>query len=153
MRTEHSAGKIMTEQSSIFWNITPCSPLEVNRSFGRKYRLHLQGRKVSRTRNQRESRWQTETFNGIHGVISQKTELFITTTVRTSNPTWLSMIIRKELEINWKLDHLMWRENVSVHIYMVTPCSRGTNIYFGTYENWFWRQWSPQWQPQLFHGK
>jgi hypothetical protein len=27
------------------------------------------------------------TFNGLHGVISQKTELFITTAVRTSNPT------------------------------------------------------------------
>jgi hypothetical protein len=30
---------------------------------------------------------QTElTFNGLHGVISQRTELFITTTVRTSKP-------------------------------------------------------------------
>jgi hypothetical protein len=27
------------------------------------------------------------TFNGIHGVISQEIELFITTAVRTSNPT------------------------------------------------------------------
>jgi hypothetical protein len=26
-------------------------------------------------------------FNGLHGVISQKTELFITTGVRTSSPT------------------------------------------------------------------
>jgi hypothetical protein len=26
-------------------------------------------------------------FKGLHGVISQKIELFITTTVRTSNPT------------------------------------------------------------------
>jgi hypothetical protein len=30
-------------------------------------------------------RWLT--FNGLHGVISQKMELFITTVVRTSNPT------------------------------------------------------------------
>jgi hypothetical protein len=27
------------------------------------------------------------TFNGLHGIISHKIELFITTTVRTSNPT------------------------------------------------------------------
>jgi hypothetical protein len=42
----------------IFWNTTPCSPLKVNRCFGGKYRLHLQGRRISRTRYQRESRWQ-----------------------------------------------------------------------------------------------
>jgi hypothetical protein len=28
------------------------------------------------------------TFNGLHGVISQKIVLFITTAVRTLNPTW-----------------------------------------------------------------
>jgi hypothetical protein len=28
------------------------------------------------------------TFNGLHDVISQKVVLFITTAVRTSNPTW-----------------------------------------------------------------
>jgi hypothetical protein len=32
-------------KSSVFWDITPCSPLQVNRSFGRTYRLNLQGRK------------------------------------------------------------------------------------------------------------
>jgi hypothetical protein len=45
-------------KSTIFWDITPCSPLKVNRRFGGTYRLHLQGRKISRARNQRESRWQ-----------------------------------------------------------------------------------------------
>jgi hypothetical protein len=45
-------------KSTTFWNITPCSPLKVDRRFGGPYR-----------------------------VISQKTALFITTTVRTSNPT------------------------------------------------------------------
>jgi hypothetical protein len=32
-------------KSTIFWDITPCSPLKVNRHFGGKYRLNLQGRK------------------------------------------------------------------------------------------------------------
>jgi hypothetical protein len=31
----------------IFWDITPYSPLKVNRQFGRTYRLHLQGRRIS----------------------------------------------------------------------------------------------------------
>jgi hypothetical protein len=47
-------------KSTIFWDITPCSPLKVNRRLGGTYRLHLQGRKISRARNQRESRWQAE---------------------------------------------------------------------------------------------
>jgi hypothetical protein len=38
---------------SIFWDITPCSPLKVNRRFGRTYRLHLQDRSISQVRNQR----------------------------------------------------------------------------------------------------
>jgi hypothetical protein len=37
-------------KSSIFWDITPCSPLNVNRRFGGKYRL-LQGRRVIQTNN------------------------------------------------------------------------------------------------------
>jgi hypothetical protein len=32
-------------KSTNFWDITPCSPLRVNRRFGETYRLHLQGRK------------------------------------------------------------------------------------------------------------
>jgi hypothetical protein len=82
--------------------ITLCSPLKANRCFGRTSCLHLQGRIITRERNQRESRWQAGsaftlvsysaysstwrcrwnilpksrlTFNGRHGVISQKTEL------------------------------------------------------------------------------
>jgi hypothetical protein len=30
-------------ESTIFWDITTCSPLKVNRRFGGTYRLHLQG--------------------------------------------------------------------------------------------------------------
>jgi hypothetical protein len=50
--------------STIFWDITPCSPLKFNRRFGETYRLHLQCRKMSRARNQRESRWQAENSAG-----------------------------------------------------------------------------------------
>jgi hypothetical protein len=45
-------------KSSIFWDITPCSLLKVNRRFGGTCRHHLQVRRIGRTRNQRESRWQ-----------------------------------------------------------------------------------------------
>jgi hypothetical protein len=41
-------------KSTIFWDITPCSPLKVNRRFGWTYRLHYQSRRISQIRNQRE---------------------------------------------------------------------------------------------------
>jgi hypothetical protein len=47
-------------KSTLFWDITPCILLKVIRRFGGTYRLYLQGRTISRARNQRESRWQAE---------------------------------------------------------------------------------------------
>jgi hypothetical protein len=44
-------------KSTIVWDIMPYSPLKINRRFGGTSRLHLQGRRISRARNQRESRW------------------------------------------------------------------------------------------------
>jgi hypothetical protein len=43
-------------KGSIFWDITPCSPLKINRCFWGTYSLHLQGRRISRARNQHDSR-------------------------------------------------------------------------------------------------
>jgi hypothetical protein len=42
-------------ESSTFWDITPCSPLKVNRRFREICRLHLQGRRISHERNKREA--------------------------------------------------------------------------------------------------
>jgi hypothetical protein len=50
---------ILNVNISVFWDITPCSPLKGNRSFG-AYRLHFQGPRISRGRNQRESKWKAE---------------------------------------------------------------------------------------------
>jgi hypothetical protein len=41
--------------SSVFWDITPCSPLKVNRRFGGTCRLHLQGPRINHARNQHEA--------------------------------------------------------------------------------------------------
>jgi hypothetical protein len=43
----------------VFSDITPYSPLKVNRRFGGTYSLHLRGRMISRARNNPE-RWQAE---------------------------------------------------------------------------------------------
>jgi hypothetical protein len=68
----------------IFWDIMAYSPLKIDQSFGRGSCLHVQGRKVSQTRNQREAGSKTKmeandppklrlTFNVLHVVTSQKT--------------------------------------------------------------------------------
>jgi hypothetical protein len=41
-------------KSYIFWDITPCSPLKINRRFGRIYRLHFQCR-MNHVKNQHEA--------------------------------------------------------------------------------------------------
>jgi hypothetical protein len=55
--TSHSTLQL---KSSIFWDITPCSALKVNRHFKETFRLNLQGRKICRGRNQREIKCQAE---------------------------------------------------------------------------------------------
>jgi hypothetical protein len=71
-------------KSIIPWDMTLCSLLSVNRRFGGTYRLHLQGRK------NRFSKPASKT-GGKHSVMSQKMILFITTTVKTSNYSTLSV--------------------------------------------------------------
>jgi hypothetical protein len=100
---------LMSSRSTIFWDITPCSPLKANRRFGGTYSLHLQAR-MSRARFQRKNstclhltrlirpwRWRRYApperrlnSNGLHGVISQRIVLFITTAVKVSVRTMIS---------------------------------------------------------------
>jgi hypothetical protein len=49
--------RIKTLKNSVFWDITPCSPLKVIRRFGRTCLLHLQRLRISQAINQHESRW------------------------------------------------------------------------------------------------
>jgi hypothetical protein len=69
-------------KSSIFWDVSPCSPLKVNRRFGEHvasiFRVssgsclaYSSTLKVEATCSS-----ETSTINGLHGVIPQKTELF-----------------------------------------------------------------------------
>jgi hypothetical protein len=41
-------------KSTVFWYITPCSPMKVNERFRGTYRPYLQGRRISRAWNQTE---------------------------------------------------------------------------------------------------
>jgi hypothetical protein len=81
---------VVVMKITVFWDITPCSPLKFNRRFGRTYHLHLQGRKISQQETSVKAGdlfFDPEdggdvppkrrlTFNGLHGVISQNMVLF-----------------------------------------------------------------------------
>jgi hypothetical protein len=70
--------------NSIFWDVTPCSPLKVNRRFEGIPKLHVPPKRRL-------------IFTGIRGVVSQKTENFMVTSMRTSDPTckeWVRMVSR-----------------------------------------------------------
>jgi hypothetical protein len=45
-------------KSTVFWDITSCSPFESQPRFGRIFRLHLHRRRISLRRKQRQNRWQ-----------------------------------------------------------------------------------------------
>jgi hypothetical protein len=98
---EHYVGsEVLTAavtKSSIFWDITPCSPLKVYRCFRGICRLHLQSLRISQARNQHGKCKQSAssaysltlkmdttcssetsiTFNRLHSVILQKIEILI----------------------------------------------------------------------------
>jgi hypothetical protein len=95
--------------SSILWDITSCCRLKVNWGFRGIYHLCLQGWRISQAWNHFSChlfsccslawlilwswRWRRDvplkrrlTLSGLHSVITWKTVLFVTITVRTTNP-------------------------------------------------------------------
>jgi hypothetical protein len=62
------------KKGRIFCDITPCSPLKVNRRLRKTSCFHIQGRIIGQTRNQCVSMCQER--------LSQEIELFLTTIVR-----------------------------------------------------------------------
>jgi hypothetical protein len=42
-------------KSSVYWHVTPCTSLKINRCFGETCRLQIQSLRISQTRNQHEA--------------------------------------------------------------------------------------------------
>jgi hypothetical protein len=108
-------------KSSVLWGILWCSPLKVSQCFRGTCHFHLQGWRKAKQEtgmNQAVSRaspwflvwltlrpwrwkWRVSvkcqlTFNGLHHIISQNTEIFIPTAVKTSNSTincWFLLLL------------------------------------------------------------
>jgi hypothetical protein len=118
--------------SSIFWDVMLCSWLKVSRRFGGIYRLHLRGRRISRTRNQREASSKKPgglfrhvpskrqpAFNWLHGVISQEIEMFRNWFNYRFVEGLSRLLLKCETWTQWKWDFLfssMWgysEENIN----------------------------------------
>jgi hypothetical protein len=69
-------------RNSVFWHITPCSPLKVNRLFGETSCFRLQCWRISQAGSQYEA---GNFHRTTRRCVSEKIELIITA-VRTSNP-------------------------------------------------------------------
>jgi hypothetical protein len=107
--------------------------LKVNGRFRGKRRLHLQARRIYQAGNKHEedSKYvppkRRLVYNGLHVITSQKTELFITTIVRTSNPVRTSFIPVHQRKSN-KLYCWSWlREYLVLWFRNFTPCALHTN--------------------------
>jgi hypothetical protein len=101
MPVNGSASNNLSEEYYLL-TLLPSIPLKVNPRFGGTYRLPLQGW-IRRARYQRESRWQAGILLGLSDLEDggdmllrnigwPSTVLFITTAVRTSNPTIISLV-------------------------------------------------------------
>jgi hypothetical protein len=94
LKHNSASRSILTMKSYVFRDITSCSPVKVNRRFGGTHRLYLPPDFMLVSCSAYFSALKMEavppkrrlTLNGLHGVISQKVVLFITTAVRTSKP-------------------------------------------------------------------
>lgn len=78
-------------KSYILWEVTLYSTVKVIRRFGLTCHFRRQGKK-SRVRNEHEAICAC-CFTGLHGVISQKIGLFISTALKPSNPTCCGMYV------------------------------------------------------------
>jgi hypothetical protein len=97
--------RILLVKSSILWDITACSPLKVNQSFGGTCRFLFQGRKINQAISQHEASWLTLrlwisrwhvpqkcrlTFTGFRTIISQKV---VPTSMKTSDHTYYTHVL------------------------------------------------------------
>jgi hypothetical protein len=84
-------------KNNIFWDTKSCSPLKLNRRFGGTYRLHLQVRKISQTRTQRESTWQSElgwfSTRNLEAICSSETSVVFQRTTRRYIPEHSTLLL------------------------------------------------------------
>jgi hypothetical protein len=108
--------------SSLLWNMTQGNPTKVYRSFKGTCHFHLQEGTIGQTRSQHEallaicftlvsalaysSTPKMEvlvTFNGLHGIISQKTEVFLSLHICCYDALWNKYIMpfHNRIKFSW----------------------------------------------------
>jgi hypothetical protein len=100
----HCLRLISYTKSSIFWDITPCNPLKVRWRCRRNMSPPSSSRRISL-----EATCSPKcrlTFVGLHGIVSQETEFFISTGMRTTDVKYSS--------------HLVPADGYDIYFYIVT---------------------------------
>jgi hypothetical protein len=111
-------------KSTVFWDITPCSPLKVNRHFGGAYRLHLKGRTISQARYQRKAgdkqRNQRENRGKQGSACHLLSRWFL---FRLFRPwRWMRHVLPK-LRLNFKIIHGVISQKIAIfNLYTVSIC-------------------------------
>jgi hypothetical protein len=102
-----------------------CSPLKVNRRFGRTCRFRLQVRRMNQIRNYREAGIQRN-FNRLHGVISQKIE--VSTSTAYSNIYRVTIMLHAETHLGLHKSPIFsdFKQNSNV----LTKFNKSLNINF-----------------------
>jgi hypothetical protein len=99
-------------KSTIFWDITPCSPLKANWRIIGTYCLLLQGWRINRARYQRKIRRQAEryvppkrllTFNALHGVVSHIIIVLGRTHCLSADYSFIKSLQRRRIYNYWLL--------------------------------------------------
>jgi hypothetical protein len=92
----------------IFWDVTPCSALEVNRRFGGRRSFHLQGRRIRKARNQHEVGSKQSSYVSYSSTLKMET-----CSLEMSNdlqrPTWCYIKVQR-------VPHNHCYENLKSHI-------------------------------------
>jgi hypothetical protein len=90
----------MVMKSSVFWDITPCSPLKINRLLGGTRSLHLQSWRISQVRNQREAGSKQKSWKKMEAKRSSETS------VDFQHTTW--HYVPEDRSLHW-LIIVQWR--------------------------------------------
>jgi hypothetical protein len=99
----------MVVKSSLFWDVTPCSPLKANRRFGGTC-LNFQGQKVSQAKkNQLESRRQALLVSPLTYSSTPKIEVTCSSekSVDIQRTTWLYILEDRTLLYELLLSHIL----------------------------------------------
>jgi hypothetical protein len=119
--------RALSMKSIIFWDVTPCSLVSCNRRFGGIYRLHLQGRRNTFSKNQQVSRCHIPEDDTLHKHRCENLKSYTALSMfkisfYTSQETHCVLIAKTNLLMEFKGMMSVYYENNIKHLKRSTLC-------------------------------